>query len=156
MHTEDIRHVYMCRYNNADISIAVATPTGLITPIVTNAEARGLSDISNTVKDMATRARDGKLAPHEYQGGSFSISNLGMFGVKHFTAIINPPQSCILAIGGTQQKIVPDETKENGFAVRNVMEVTLSSDHRVVDGAVAATWLKAFKGYMENPLKMLL
>ncbi|CDS04005.1 hypothetical protein LRAMOSA06960 [Lichtheimia ramosa] len=147
---------FIRQYKNADISIAVATPTGLITPIVTNAESRGLSDISNTVKDMATRARDGKLAPHEYQGGSFSISNLGMFGVKHFTAIINPPQSCILAIGGTQQKIVPDETKENGFAVRNVMEVTLSSDHRVVDGAVAATWLKAFKGYMENPLKMLL
>lgn len=128
----------------------------MITPIVTNTESRGLSDISNKIKDMATRARNGKLAPHEYQGGSFSISNLGMYGVKHFTAIINPPQSCILAIGGTSKKVVPDETKESGFAVRDVMEVTLSSDHRVVDGAVAATWLQAFKEYMENPLKMML
>ena len=146
----------MLRYNSADISVAVATPNGLITPIVTGAESRGLSDISTNVKDLATRARNGKLAPHEYQGGSFSISNLGMFGVKHFTAIVNPPQSCILAIGGAQQKLVPDETKENGFAVRNTMEVTLSSDHRVVDGAVAATWLQSFKEYMENPLKMML
>ncbi|KAL1935250.1 hypothetical protein VTP01DRAFT_4390 [Rhizomucor pusillus] len=147
---------FIRQYNSADISIAVATPNGLITPIVTNAESRGLSDISNKIKDMATRARNGKLAPHEYQGGSFSISNLGMYGVKHFTAIINPPQSCILAVGGTSKKVVPDETKESGFAVRDVMEVTLSSDHRVVDGAVAATWLQAFKEYMENPLKMML
>ncbi|KAJ8655995.1 pyruvate dehydrogenase complex dihydrolipoamide acetyltransferase [Lichtheimia ornata] len=147
---------FIRQYNNADISIAVATPTGLLTPIVTGVEGRGLSDISNTVKDMAARARNGKLAPHEYQGGSFSISNLGMYGVKHFTAIINPPMACNLAIGATTQKVVPDATKEKGLAVRNVMEVSLSSDHRVVDGAVAATWLKAFKGFMENPLKMLL
>ncbi|KAI7884213.1 pyruvate dehydrogenase [Lichtheimia hyalospora FSU 10163] len=147
---------FIRQYNNADISIAVATPTGLLTPIVTGVEGRGLSDISNTVKDMATRARNGKLAPHEYQGGSFSISNLGMYGVKHFTAIINPPMACNLAIGATTQKVVPDASKEKGLAVRNVMEVSLSSDHRVVDGAVAATWLKAFKGFMENPLKMLL
>ncbi|KAI8146068.1 pyruvate dehydrogenase complex dihydrolipoamide acetyltransferase [Fennellomyces sp. T-0311] len=147
---------FIRQYNTADISVAVATPNGLITPIVTGAESRGLADISTNIKDLATRARNGKLAPHEYQGGSFSISNLGMFGVKHFTAIINPPQSCILAIGGTNQKLVPDETKENGFAVRSTMEVTLSSDHRVVDGAIAATWLQAFKEYMENPLKMML
>ncbi|KAI9357541.1 pyruvate dehydrogenase complex dihydrolipoamide acetyltransferase [Pilaira anomala] len=147
---------FIRQYNSADICVAVATPTGLITPIVTSAEGKGLSTISSQVKDLATRARDGKLSPAEYQGGSFTISNLGMFGVKNFTAIINPPQSCILAVGGAQQKVVPDETTESGFAVRNVMEVTLSADHRVVDGAVSATWLQAFKGFMENPLKMML
>ncbi|KAF1796933.1 pyruvate dehydrogenase complex dihydrolipoamide acetyltransferase [Mucor lusitanicus] len=147
---------FIRQYNSADICVAVATPAGLITPIVTAAETKGLSTISSQVKDLATRARDGKLAPQEYQGGSFTISNLGMFGVSNFTAIINPPQSCILAVGGAQQKVVADETTESGFAVRNVMEVTLSADHRVVDGAVGATWLQAFKGFMENPLKMML
>ncbi|KAK4514472.1 uncharacterized protein ATC70_002069 [Mucor velutinosus] len=147
---------FIRQYNSADICVAVATPSGLITPIVTAAETKGLSTISSQVKDLATRARDGKLAPQEYQGGSFTISNLGMFGVSNFTAIINPPQSCILAVGGAQQKVVADETTESGFAVRNVMEVTLSADHRVVDGAVGATWLQAFKGFMENPLKMML
>lgn len=147
---------FIRQYNSADICVAVATPTGLITPIVTSAEGKGLSTISSQVKDLATRARDGKLSPAEYQGGSFTISNLGMFGVNNFTAIINPPQSCILAVGGGQQKVVPDETTESGFAVRNVMEVTLSADHRVVDGAVGATWLQSFKGFMENPLKMML
>ncbi|CAO3684126.1 hypothetical protein G6F70_001940 [Rhizopus microsporus] len=147
---------FIRQYNTADISVAVATPNGLITPIVSSAESKGLSAISNQVKDMAKRARDGKLAPHEYQGGTFTISNLGMYGIKHFTAIINPPQSCILAVGGTQQKVVVDETSEKGFAVRDVMEVSLSADHRVVDGAVGATWMQAFKEYMENPLKMML
>ncbi|KAI8082357.1 pyruvate dehydrogenase complex dihydrolipoamide acetyltransferase [Thamnidium elegans] len=147
---------FIRQYNSADICVAVATPTGLITPIIGQAETKGLSSISTQVKDMAKRARDGKLSPAEYQGGSFTISNLGMFGVKNFTAIINPPQSCILAIGGTQQKVVVDEATESGFAVRDVMEVTLSADHRVVDGAVGATWLQSFKGFMENPLKMLL
>ncbi|KAG1142605.1 hypothetical protein G6F37_005794 [Rhizopus arrhizus] len=147
---------FIRQYNSADICVAVATPSGLITPIVTSAEAKGLTTISTQVKDLAKRARDGKLAPHEYQGGSFTISNLGMFGINNFTAIINPPQSCILAIGGTQQKVVSDETTESGLAVRNVMEVTLSADHRVVDGAVGATWLQAFREYMENPLKMML
>ncbi|KAI8641055.1 pyruvate dehydrogenase complex dihydrolipoamide acetyltransferase [Parasitella parasitica] len=147
---------FIRQYNSADICVAVATPTGLITPIIGQAETKGLSAISSQVKDMAKRARDGKLAPAEYQGGSFTISNLGMYGVSNFTAIINPPQSCILAIGGTQQKVVADETTESGFFVRDVMEVTLSADHRVVDGAVGATWLQSFKGFMENPLKMLL
>ncbi|KAI8990830.1 pyruvate dehydrogenase complex dihydrolipoamide acetyltransferase [Mycotypha africana] len=147
---------FIRQYNTADICVAVATPSGLITPIVTAAETKGLSTISSQVKDMASRAREGKLAPQEYQGGSFTISNLGMFGINNFTAIINPPQSCILAVGGAQQKVVPDETTESGFAVRDVMEVTLSADHRVVDGAVGATWLQSFKGFMENPLKMLL
>jgi pyruvate dehydrogenase E2 component (dihydrolipoamide acetyltransferase) len=147
---------FIRQYHSADICVAVATSTGLITPIIGQAETKGLSTISAQVKDMAKRARDGKLSPAEYQGGSFTISNLGMFGVNDFTAIINPPQSCILAIGGTQQKVVADESTESGFAVRDVMEVTLSADHRVVDGAVGATWLQSFKGYLENPLKMLL
>lgn len=147
---------FIRQYNTADICVAVATPAGLITPILTSAESKGLSTISSQVKDLATRARDGKLSPQEYQGGSFTISNLGMFGVSNFTAVINPPQSCILAVGGAQQKVVADETAESGFAVRNVMEVTLSADHRVVDGAVGATWLQSFKGFMENPLKMML
>ncbi|KAI7903501.1 pyruvate dehydrogenase complex dihydrolipoamide acetyltransferase [Cokeromyces recurvatus] len=147
---------FIRQYNTADICVAVATPSGLITPIVTSAESKGLSTISSQVRDLAKRARDGKLAPQEYQGGTFTISNLGMYGINNFTAIINPPQSCILAVGGAQQKVVPDETSETGFSVRNVMEVTLSADHRVVDGAVGATWLQSFKSFMENPLKMLL
>ncbi|CAO3629670.1 unnamed protein product [Cunninghamella blakesleeana] len=147
---------YIRQYNTSDVCVAVATPTGLITPIIASAETKGLADISSQVRDLATRARSGKLAPQEYQGGSFTISNLGMFGIKHFTAIINQPQAAILAIGGTQQKVVVDETSESGFGVRNVMEVTLSCDHRVVDGAVGATWLQAFREYMEQPLKMLL
>ncbi|KAI8090964.1 pyruvate dehydrogenase complex dihydrolipoamide acetyltransferase [Gilbertella persicaria] len=146
---------FIRQYHHADICVAVATPTGLITPIVAQAEGKGLSTISSQVKDLAKRARDGKLAPQEYQGGSFTISNLGMFGINDFTAIINPPQSCILAIGGTQQKVVVDETTRSGFGLTDVMEVTLSADHRVVDGAVGASWLQAFKGFMENPLKML-
>ncbi|KAI8364856.1 pyruvate dehydrogenase complex dihydrolipoamide acetyltransferase [Choanephora cucurbitarum] len=147
---------FIRQYHHADVCVAVATPTGLITPIVTKAETKGLSTISSQVKDLAKRARDGKLAPQEYQGGSFTISNLGMFGISNFTAIINPPQSCILAIGGTQKKVVPDQAAVSGFSSREVMEVTLSADHRVVDGAVGATWLQSFKTFMENPLKMLL
>ncbi|OBZ84904.1 Dihydrolipoyllysine-residue acetyltransferase component of pyruvate dehydrogenase complex, mitochondrial [Choanephora cucurbitarum] len=147
---------FIRQYHHADVCVAVATPTGLITPIVTKAETKGLSTISSQVKDLAKRARDGKLAPQEYQGGSFTISNLGMFGISNFTAIINPPQSCILAIGGTQKKVVPDQAAPSGFSSREVMEVTLSADHRVVDGAVGATWLQSFKTFMENPLKMLL
>ncbi|KAG5456364.1 MAG: 2-oxoacid dehydrogenases acyltransferase-domain-containing protein, partial [Olpidium bornovanus] len=118
----------------------------------------GLATISSQVRDLASRAREGKLAPHEYQGGSFTISNLGMFGVNQFTAIINPPQACILAVGATNKKVFPGET-DGAFETRNVMNVSLSCDHRVVDGAVGATWLKAFKGYMEqrrNPEKIRL
>ncbi|CAO3600086.1 unnamed protein product [Absidia cylindrospora] len=147
---------FIRQYNTSDVCVAVATPTGLITPIIGQAETKGLADISSQVRDLATRARAGKLAPQEYQGGSFTISNLGMFGIKNFTAIINQPQSCILAVGGSQQKVVVDESSESGFGVRDVMEVTLSCDHRVVDGAVGATWLQAFREYMEQPLKMML
>ncbi|KAF9394184.1 pyruvate dehydrogenase complex dihydrolipoamide acetyltransferase component (E2) [Mortierella sp. AD011] len=142
------------QYHTADICVATSTPAGLITPIVANAETKGLATISNQVKDLAARARANKLAPQEYQGGTFTISNMGMYGVKHFTAIINPPQSCILAVGAAEKRVVPADDGEVRTAT--IMAVTLSSDHRTVDGAVAATFLKAFKGYIENPLKMLL
>jgi len=144
------------RYKTVDISVAVSTPSGLITPIVKNADAKGLSTISNTVKDLATRARDNKLAPNEFQGGTFTISNLGMFGIKNFTAIINPPQSCILAVGSTEKKLVPDTAQPNGFSVVHTMHVSLSCDHRVVDGAVGAQWLAKFKEHVENPLTLML
>ncbi|KAG0217102.1 pyruvate dehydrogenase complex dihydrolipoamide acetyltransferase component (E2) [Mortierella sp. NVP41] len=143
------------QYHSSDICVATSTPTGLITPIVANAETKGLATISNQVKDLAARARANKLAPHEYQGGTFTISNMGMYGIKHFTAIINPPQSCILAVGATEKRVLPG-AEEGEYRTASVMAVTLSSDHRTVDGAVAAQFLKAFKGYMENPLKMLL
>jgi pyruvate dehydrogenase E2 component (dihydrolipoamide acetyltransferase) len=143
-------------YKKADISVAVATPTGLITPIIKDAGAKGLAAISAETKSLAAKARDNKLKPDEYQGGSFTISNLGMFGISHFTAIINPPQSCILAIGKTEPKLVPAPEDPKGFKTVNVMNVTLSSDHRTVDGAVGARWLQAFKGYIENPLTFML
>ncbi|KAI8048552.1 2-oxoacid dehydrogenases acyltransferase-domain-containing protein [Syncephalis plumigaleata] len=143
------------RYKSADICVATATPAGLITPIVPKAETKGLAEISNQVKELAGRARKNELQPHEYQGGTFTISNLGMYGIQSFTAIINPPQSCILAVGTTEQKVVPSPTGE-GFVVQDVMKVTLSCDHRVVDGAVGAQWLQAWKKYMENPVTMML
>lgn len=136
-------------YHTQDISIAVATPNGLITPIVRNVGAKGLATVSAETKALALKARDGKLKPDEYQGGSFTISNLGMMGIESFTAIINPPQSCILAIGATEKKLVLDEESEKGFKEINVMKATLSCDHRVVDGAVGAKWMKAFKSYLE-------
>ncbi|KAJ7038070.1 dihydrolipoamide acetyltransferase [Mycena alexandri] len=143
-------------YKKADISVAVATPTGLITPILKDAGSKGLATISAETKALAKKARDGKLAPAEYQGGTFTISNLGMFGVSHFTAIINSPQSCILAVGATEATLVPAPEEERGFKTVQIMKVTLSSDHRTVDGAVAARWLSAFKGYLENPLTFML
>lgn len=141
------------QFKHADISIAVATPTGLITPIVKAAETKGLVEISQEMKDLAGRAREGKLKPTEFQGGTFSISNLGMFGVTEFQAIINPPQSCIMAVGaGIQRPVV-----ENGeVKVRTVMNVTLSTDHRSVDGAIGAEFLQHFKRYIENPVSMIL
>lgn len=136
--------------------MAVATPTGLITPIIKDAGGKGLATLSAETKALAKKARDGKLAPQEYQGGTFTISNLGMYGVDHFSAIINAPQSCILAVGGTQPRLVPAPEEERGFKTVQTMKVTLSADHRVVDGAVAARWLSAFKGYLENPLTFML
>ena len=134
--------------------MAVDTGKGLITPIVTNAESRGLAEISDTVKGLAAKAKEGRLQPHEFQGGTITVSNLGMFGINQFTAIINPPQSCILAVGGTEKKVVVGAG--GAPAVAHVMRVTLSCDHRVVDGAVGAQWLQHFKKFMENPQAMLL
>ncbi|TFK76985.1 dihydrolipoamide acetyltransferase [Pluteus cervinus] len=143
-------------YKKADISVAVATPSGLITPIIKDAGSKGLASISSEAKSLAKKARDGKLAPAEYQGGTFTISNLGMFGVSHFTAIINPPQSCILAVGSTTPTLVPAPEEERGYKTVQIMKATLSSDHRTVDGAIAARWMSAFKGYLENPLTFML
>lgn len=144
------------QFKKADISVAVATPTGLITPIVKDVGSKGLASISAEAKALAKKARDGKLSPHEYQGGTFTISNLGMYDISHFTAIINPPQSCILAVGSTQPTLVPSAEDERGFKTANIMKATLSSDHRSVDGALGARWMTAFKGYLENPLTFML
>ena len=141
------------RYKDVDVSVAVATPTGLITPIVHHADHKGLAEISNEMKSLAAKARDGKLKPEEFQGGGFTISNLGMFGVKDFAAIINPPQGCILAVGAGEQRPV---VKSGALAIATVMTCTLSVDHRVVDGAVGAEFLAAFKKLVEDPLSMLL
>ncbi|KAG8724893.1 pyruvate dehydrogenase complex dihydrolipoamide acetyltransferase component (E2) [Ceratobasidium sp. 395] len=139
-----------------DVSVAVATPTGLITPIIKNVASKGLTAISTETKNLATKARAGKLQPAEYQGGTFTVSNLGMYGVSHFTAIINGAQSCILAVGATQPVLQPAPEEEKGFRTAQIMKVTLSSDHRTVDGAVAARWLQAFRGYLENPLTFMI
>jgi len=141
------------RYRSADISVAVALDDGLITPIIRGAEKKGLAAISREMKALAARAREGKLSPEEYQGGTFSISNLGMFGIRAFAAVINPPQGCILAVGaGEQRPVVTD----GALSVATVMTCTLSTDHRVVDGAVGARFLAAFKELIEYPLAMLL
>ncbi|GAA6012141.1 hypothetical protein JCM10207_005146 [Rhodosporidiobolus poonsookiae] len=147
---------FIRQYETQDICVAVATPNGLITPIVADAGRKGLATISSQAKALAGKARDGKLKPEEYQGGSFTISNLGMMGIDSFTAIINPPQSSILAIGATEKKLVLDAASEKGFKEVSVMKATLSCDHRVVDGAVGARWLKAFKSYLESPLSFML
>jgi pyruvate dehydrogenase E2 component (dihydrolipoamide acetyltransferase) len=141
------------QYEAVDISIAVATPNGLITPIIHSADLKGLAQISAEMRDLAGRARDGKLKPEEYQGGGFSISNLGMFGVREFAAIINPPQGCILAVGAGEPRAV---VKDGDIVARTVMSCTLSVDHRVVDGAVGAAFLAEFKKLIENPVAMLL
>ena len=136
------------QYERVDVSIAVATPNGLLTPVVRNADKKGLVSISKEVVELATRARAGKLKPSEYQGGGFSISNLGMFGVREFSAIINPPQSCILAVGLSEQRPV---VKNGCLAIGTQVSCTLSVDHRVVDGAVAARFIQVLKTYIENP-----
>ncbi len=140
-------------YDNVDVSVAVATDGGLITPIIRNADQKGLSSISNEMKELAGRARDNKLKPEEFQGGGFSISNLGMYGIKEFSAIINPPQSAILAVGAGEQRPV---VKDGALTVATVMSCTLSCDHRVVDGAVGAEFLAAFKPLIEDPLSLML
>jgi pyruvate dehydrogenase E2 component (dihydrolipoamide acetyltransferase) len=140
-------------YEDVDISVAVAIPDGLITPIIRRADQKGLATISNEMKDLGLRARAGKLKPEEFQGGGFSVSNLGMFGVKDFQAIINPPQAAILAVGAGEQRPV---VKDGALTVATVMSATLSVDHRVVDGALGAEWLQAFKAIIQEPLNLML
>jgi pyruvate dehydrogenase E2 component (dihydrolipoamide acetyltransferase) len=140
-------------YDDVDISIAVSIPDGLITPIIRRADQKGLAAISNEIKDLAARARTGKLKLEEFQGGGFSISNMGMYGVSEFAAVINPPQAAILAVAAGQQRPV---VRDGALAVATVMTCTLSVDHRVVDGALGAEWLAAFKAIVEEPLSLML
>jgi len=143
-----------CRYfSDADICIAVAVDGGLVTPVIRSANHLGLSAIASASADLAKRARDNQLDPSEYSGGTFTISNLGMFGIKEFAAVINPPQAAILAVGAGEKRPV---VRGDDLAIATVMSVTLSADHRIVDGAVGAKWLQAFKGAIENPVTMLL
>jgi len=140
-------------YKTVDVSVAVALDGGLITPVIRKADEKGLGQISIDMKDLASRAREGKLKPDEYQGGTTSVSNLGMFGIKQFDAVINPPQGTILAVGAGEQRPV---VKDGQLAIATVMSCTLSCDHRVVDGALGAELLQAFKGMIEFPSAMLL
>ena len=141
------------QYNNVDISVAVAIDGGLITPIIRNANQKSIMAISNEMKSLAKRARENALKPEEFQGGGFSISNLGMYGIKNFQAIINPPQSCIMAVGASNKRplIIKDE-----LVVATIMDISISCDHRVVDGAVGANFLKSFKKFIEHPIKMVI
>ncbi len=141
------------RYETVDIAVAVAVEGGLVTPVVRRADGKGLAEISAEMADFAARARDGKLMPEEYRGGGFSVSNLGMYGIREFAAVINPPQAGILAVGVGEQRPV---VKDGALAVATVMSCTLSGDHRVIDGAIGARFLAAFKGLVEDPLTMLL
>ena len=139
-------------YDDVDISVAVSIPDGLITPIVRRADTKSLRQISTETRDLVARARAGKLKPEEFQGGTFSISNMGMYGVKAFSAIINPPQAAILAIAAAERRAV---VKGNEITIGTVMTVTLSVDHRVVDGALAAEWVSAFRAVVENPMSLV-
>ncbi|XP_054165379.1 dihydrolipoyllysine-residue acetyltransferase component of pyruvate dehydrogenase complex, mitochondrial-like [Oppia nitens] len=145
---------FIRQYTSVDVCVAVSTDAGLITPIVFNADKKGIKQISQDVKQLALKARDGKLQPNEFIGGTFTISNLGMYGITNFSAVINPPQSCILAVGGTKRGIVPDANGNNRTV--SFLSVTLSCDHRVVDGAVGAQWLQSFRQYIEKPFSMVL
>src|SRR5580698_2492419 len=142
----------MLKHKHSDVGVAVAMPNGLITPIIRNAETKSLSAISNEMKDLAKRARDRKLKPHEYQGGATSVSNLGMYGIKDFTAVINPPQSTILAVGTGEERAV---VRDGKIVAAHIMSVTMSCDHRAVDGALGAVLIGAFKALIENPVMML-
>ncbi|MBV2180048.1 pyruvate dehydrogenase complex dihydrolipoamide acetyltransferase [Castellaniella sp. MT123] len=144
----------LLQYEAVDVSVAVATESGLITPIVRQADQKALSAISTDIADLAARAREGRLQPHEYQGGSFTVSNLGMHGVTEFAAIINPPQAAILAVGATEKRAIVDS--EEQIFVASMMTVTLSVDHRAIDGALAACWLKVFKRLIEAPMSILI
>ncbi|MDH4384152.1 MAG: pyruvate dehydrogenase complex dihydrolipoamide acetyltransferase [Caulobacter sp.] len=142
----------LAMHHHADIAVAVALDHGLITPIIRSAETKGLAQIAVEAKDLANRARSKKLKPEEFQGGTFSISNLGMFGIKSFNSIINEPQGCILSVGAGEQRPV---VKDGQLAVATVMSVTLTCDHRVVDGAIGARFLQVFKAMIEDPLTMI-
>lgn len=139
-------------YNNVDVSVAVAIDGGLITPVVKNADQKNIVELSTILQGLIKKARDNKLTPEEFQGGSFSVSNLGMYGIQNFSAIINPPQSCILAVGASMKRPIVENDQ---IKIATIMSVTLSSDHRVVDGAVGAKFLASFKKYIENPAMML-
>jgi pyruvate dehydrogenase E2 component (dihydrolipoamide acetyltransferase) len=142
----------MLQHKHSDVGVAVAMPNGLITPIIRNAESKSLSVISNEMKDFAVRARARKLKPNEYQGGTTSVSNLGMYGIKDFTAVINPPQSTILAVGTGEERAV---VRDGKIVAAHIMSVTMSCDHRAVDGALGAVLIGAFKSLIENPVMML-
>ncbi len=143
----------MRHYSRSDVSVAVAIPGGLITPVIRGAEQKGLRQISDEIKMLAKRAREGKLTPEEYSGGTFSISNLGMMGIKQFQAVINPPQAAILAVGSGEQRVI---IKDGEMKPAMVMSVNLACDHRAIDGAVGAEFLGAIKTYLEHPSTMLL
>ena len=141
-------------HTSAHISVAVAIDGGLLTPVIRDAQTKGLRQISEEMRDLAARARDRKLAPQEYLGGTFSISNLGMFGVKSFGSIINPPEGMILSVGSGEKRPIIDA--DGNLSAATVMSVTLSCDHRVIGGAEGARWLQAFKRFVETPESMLL
>ncbi|TGV08625.1 pyruvate dehydrogenase complex dihydrolipoamide acetyltransferase [Alcaligenaceae bacterium 429] len=143
----------LLQYHDVDISVAVSTDSGLITPVVRNANNLSLSALSQNVRQLAERARDGKLQPHEYQGGSFTISNLGMYGVQNFAAIINPPQAAILAVGAAERRVIAEG---DDMVIAQMLSMTLSVDHRAIDGALAARWLARFKETLEAPLSILI
>jgi len=142
----------MLKHKHSDVGVAVAMPGGLITPIIRNAETKSLSTISNEMKDLAARARTRKLKPQEYQGGTSSVSNLGMFGISHFTAVINPPQSTILAVGASEERAV---VRNGKIEAAHIMSATLSCDHRAIDGALGAELIGAFRRLIENPVMMM-
>ncbi|MDI7923013.1 pyruvate dehydrogenase complex dihydrolipoamide acetyltransferase [Ferirhizobium litorale] len=142
----------MVKHKHADVGVAVSIPGGLITPIIRQAETKSLSAISNAMRDLGKRAKERKLKPEEYQGGTTAVSNMGMMGVKNFAAVVNPPHATILAVGAGEQRVI---VKNGAMVIANVMAVTLSTDHRCVDGALGAELLAAFKGYIENPMGML-
>ncbi|NHC61464.1 pyruvate dehydrogenase complex dihydrolipoamide acetyltransferase [Paenalcaligenes suwonensis] len=143
----------LLQYHDVDISVAVSTDSGLITPVVRNANNMSLSALSQNVRQLAERARDGKLQPNEYQGGSFTISNLGMYGVQNFAAIINPPQAAILAVGAAERRVIAEG---DDMVIAQMLSMTLSVDHRAIDGALAARWLARFKETLEAPLSILI
>ncbi|XP_075979986.1 dihydrolipoamide S-acetyltransferase muc isoform X2 [Anticarsia gemmatalis] len=147
---------FIRQFSNVDVSVAVATPSGLITPILFNCDSRGILELSKNMKELAGKARDGKLQPQEYQGGTVTVSNLGMYGITMFNAIINPPQSLILACGGLQELVIPDKNEPQGFRVAKFVTFTASADHRVIDGAVGAQWMNALKENLEDPANMIL